>query len=558
MKMLSVALLLLTCATAFAEEEIRLSVTPFDNRNFAGGMCQFVPRLVTNGPDGAEPAGIKLQYARFTMGGKKLYETNAAPFYFKSDLTLWSNGNYPFTVEAKDVNGASYTFSSNFIVSNVKVKFRLKVKTPVPDDKEVWLTGSTPVLKPVGEEWNPLGAKMDAVGADTYETTILAGMNEVVTYEFDLGGWSAKGRLPSGDVLHKAAKVTNAGQLIEATVEHWGRMSNKIAPNGWVASFDGMMTNLVIAVSRPKAEQVDLAWGYDGVNFSTLSSAVTQFAHFSVPAKQGQTLYFTISNGGPTNQLSVPKPAVPFDLLWLSDVHMQSGGPVAWIPGHEKADFMLYGGDVVNSGFMASDWNTVHGLMKKIWGKWLIQAIAGNHEEESYAHPLVTGRPWNFSFRWGNAAFIAFDNSLAVMPGMEEYTWIENELKKAKDADFRVVYFHIPPYSDLRHGDNIEAQKYLIPLFDKYHVQLVLCGHEHSYQRTDALKAGKPDPNGTVYVVAGSGVGRLYDRIKTAGKIVKYEKLSPYLRLHVDTNAITVTAVDGANGKVIDTVTVGK
>ena len=49
-------------------------------------------------------------------------------------------------------------------------------------------------------------------------------------------------------------------------------------------------------------------------------------------------------------------------------------------------------------------------------------------------------------------------------------------------------------------GDVSEA---FTPVFDKYNVELVLFGHDHSYIRTKALKNGVEDKNGTVYLECG-------------------------------------------------------
>jgi hypothetical protein len=48
----------------------------------------------------------------------------------------------------------------------------------------------------------------------------------------------------------------------------------------------------------------------------------------------------------------------------------------------------------------------------------------------------------------------------------------------------------------------------LVPLYDTYHVDLVLQGHDHVYARTKRLAGGKevgPADPGTIYVVSVSG-----------------------------------------------------
>jgi hypothetical protein len=60
-----------------------------------------------------------------------------------------------------------------------------------------------------------------------------------------------------------------------------------------------------------------------------------------------------------------------------------------------------------------------------------------------------------------------------------------------------------------------------VPLFDKYHVDLVINGHNHIYERADAIKNGVPkktpigatshaETDGTTYVTAGAAGRSLY------------------------------------------------
>ena len=54
----------------------------------------------------------------------------------------------------------------------------------------------------------------------------------------------------------------------------------------------------------------------------------------------------------------------------------------------------------------------------------------------------------------------------------------------------------------------MEMRNALLPLYDKYHVDLVLQGHDHTYARTHKLAAGKvvsPSQPGTIYAISVSG-----------------------------------------------------
>ena len=67
--------------------------------------------------------------------------------------------------------------------------------------------------------------------------------------------------------------------------------------------------------------------------------------------------------------------------------------------------------------------------------------------------------------------------------------------------------FHHPVFSVAGDGDNPALRAAWKPLFDKYEVDLVLTGHDHTYGRGENLAEGGPrrDDAGTVYVVSVSG-----------------------------------------------------
>jgi 3',5'-cyclic AMP phosphodiesterase CpdA len=70
------------------------------------------------------------------------------------------------------------------------------------------------------------------------------------------------------------------------------------------------------------------------------------------------------------------------------------------------------------------------------------------------------------------------------------------------------VAIHQPFYSTAKDRDNLNLRKLYIPIFDKYSVDLVLQGHDHTYGRTYKMRNGiKVDDGekGTVYVVSVSG-----------------------------------------------------
>ncbi len=114
-----------------------------------------------------------------------------------------------------------------------------------------------------------------------------------------------------------------------------------------------------------------------------------------------------------------------------------------------------------------------------------------------------------YSFTWGNARFIALDGNIDVTVGSAQYNWFENELK-CNTSEWVFVFFHQPPWTNAwdisydipfqywyQYQGNTDMRTSLVPLFEQYHVDAILNGHAHDYQRGVY--------NGVHYFIAGGG-----------------------------------------------------
>ncbi len=145
-----------------------------------------------------------------------------------------------------------------------------------------------------------------------------------------------------------------------------------------------------------------------------------------------------------------------------------------------------------------------------------------------------------YSYRWGSVKFLALDTidepdtdwSLEGALSLDEdgesstdgaeirdgggrqYEWLVRELAAAQaDSTVRwiIVYMHHPPYSHARgisgHGSDLDLQREIAPLFDRYGVDLVLSGHDHHYERSNPVHDGEVahDGCGPVYILTGGG-----------------------------------------------------
>jgi hypothetical protein len=90
----------------------------------------------------------------------------------------------------------------------------------------------------------------------------------------------------------------------------------------------------------------------------------------------------------------------------------------------------------------------------------------------------------------------------------EQTRWLETTLRKAseeKGIDWIVVQTHYGALSSTKTGNGSDkgAREEWLPLFDKYGVDLILCGHDHDYERSYPVRganhnAGTDATNGAV------------------------------------------------------------
>ena len=106
---------------------------------------------------------------------------------------------------------------------------------------------------------------------------------------------------------------------------------------------------------------------------------------------------------------------------------------------------------------------------------------------------VASGTEAYYSFDHANMHFIVLDSqSASNAPGSPMMLWLEADLQ-ATTADWVIAFWHHPPYSKgALHDSDVEANEInmranVLPLLEGYGVDLVLCGHSHSYERSHLL-----------------------------------------------------------------------
>lgn len=272
----------------------------------------------------------------------------------------------------------------------------------------------------------------------------------------------------------------------------------------------------------------------------------------------------------------------PFTFLAIGDSGQgtQAQRQVAQRMMQETAALVLHTGDIAYGfgkfeEFQAHHFDIYQDLMKRV----PFFPSPGNHEYDTNnaapylaVHSLPTedvppaDRGRYYSFDWAGVHFIALDSNVPLRDAASGtgamLEWLENDLAKTRKF-WRVVYFHHPPYAggpNERDVLSALARDFIVPILERYDVQLVLNGHEHSYQRTHPLRNGvrAASGDGIVYITSGGGGASLYPVFPTTrccGDVVAHaESTYHFVRGEVDGTRMTLRAIR-ANGQEMDSVT---
>jgi predicted phosphodiesterase len=225
----------------------------------------------------------------------------------------------------------------------------------------------------------------------------------------------------------------------------------------------------------------------------------------------------------------------------------------------ERPNFVLDVGDVVSYGSFKYQWHErffhpARNLMARV----PVWVAIGNHEENAdwfYKYVAYPAPENYYSFDYGNAHFVMVDSNQDLAPGSEMYKFIDDDLSNT-DAEWIFVAHHHPPYSsdENDYGNTYKEDstlgdpkvKQLVPLYEKYGVDIVWLGHVHTYERTWPIKNDKIDhANGVVYIRSGGSGGHIEDHAQTRSWFTA--KLRPeynYIMVNIHQNKMTVMAYD--------------
>jgi 3',5'-cyclic AMP phosphodiesterase CpdA len=226
-----------------------------------------------------------------------------------------------------------------------------------------------------------------------------------------------------------------------------------------------------------------------------------------------------------------------------------------------KAAFIVHAGDLINSAESDAEWGEWFGAGNWLNGMIPNVPVPGNHEQAKASDgsrrishhwrpsfTLFENGPEGleetcFTFTYQNARIIGLNSN----EGIEQQTvWMEEVLAK-NEHPWVICTFHHPIFSTGKNRDNPGLREAWKPIFDKYRVDLVLTGHDHTYGRTGLQTPLKLDTlgnvptgvsnvdteSGTIYVVSVSGP-KMYDLDRKSFMVRTAEDTQLYQIIHVD------------------------
>ena len=271
---------------------------------------------------------------------------------------------------------------------------------------------------------------------------------------------------------------------------------------------------------------------------------------------------------------TAPDGPVSFTFMYLGDVQhgFDTWGGIARkaYRDHPEARFWILAGDLVGSGKHRNEWDAFFANSADIFRERPLMPVLGNHEYSGGNGPWMYVRlfalPENgphevptehgYALQYGDALFLVLDHGSVE----EQIPWINDQLANS-DAKWKIVVAHESAYPSSPRRTNSDLRDMWTPIFDRYHVDLSLNGHDHAYLRTYPMRAGErveSPAEGTVYIISVAGT-KMYPQGDWPYTEFGFTDTMTYqvIDINVDDDRLEYRAYD-ESGHVVDEFTIEK
>ena len=270
------------------------------------------------------------------------------------------------------------------------------------------------------------------------------------------------------------------------------------------------------------------------------------------PAESTDTVFYVLGDTQMSGNVSADEEAIALLNQMLAQV------------GEKDVDFGLQTGDFVDNGGSYGHWDELFNVFaESSVGNKSVAHVLGNHEyygdfSGSVANTVLNlPDPDFFSYEINNVYVAVINNSADLSEAM---AWLREDAA-ATECYWKVLSVHQPVYYTNPDGGSQRFNAAIPTVCDEVGIDVVFTGHDHSYARTEQLKAGEPVENGTTYMICGD-LGEKSRNVNYkavddpnfhfAAITQEYDAL--YIIAEATEYTLTVTAYN-ADGTVLDTFT---
>lgn len=185
-----------------------------------------------------------------------------------------------------------------------------------------------------------------------------------------------------------------------------------------------------------------------------------------------------------------------------------------------NADLLIYSGDLVNYAHKDTEWEEWFKMGGFIHSTIPSVMTPGNHEynpatvQDEQNNVRILSSQWKPQFTLPDNGIKGLEESVYFVDyplvrvvclntniDLEnQLTWLESTLASNKKK-WTIVFFHHPVFPTVVGRTDTKVGEKLLPIFEKYKVDLVLSGHDHAYSRGRSKNMPLP-----VYVVSMAGL----------------------------------------------------
>jgi hypothetical protein len=379
----------------------------------------------------------------------------------------------------------------------------------------------------------------------------------------------------SSDISFDLELIGNTTTAPSVTQKHirWGTTKNPLE-------------GLTVSWTNSTAATTDqIKWGYtttyeqgtsNVTSRSGYSSSANKFFSFTFPgvltanATIYYSLYDSVSGSWSAQKTYTTSPTLStntFTFAAVGDSRTNVGvwNTVSTLTNNRNPAFVVFNGDIVDTGSSASQWDAWFDNGKNLIGNKLILHAQGNHDVASASYyQNIFDLPKNntpqtelyYSVEYGETIFICLNSE--TPSDVTQYNWLKATLAANASKKWKIISFHRPFYTVGPHAGEMDAYwNTWFKAFDDYGVDLILTGHDHLYERFKPINRnvstsspvanyGSQPTEGRCQVVCGGAGAPLY----TAGSssfLQAFKSDYHYVMFDVTGTTLCGTVYDDSN-----------